>query len=147
MGLTALGLAAGCGAGAGADTAPVVLAEGVAGGQPWRLEGHRAGGQLCSSLVLVGVDEPPAGRCGLPRTSQRLLDPVTAAFAGRLVVFSALPARARRVRLDGADASLDVEPARAAPGFPGRFFVADLDPATAPVTVRLFAEGGRAVVP
>lgn len=145
-GLAALGLAAGCGPGTRPDTALVVLAEGVAGGQTWRLDGRRAGGRLCSTLVLVGVDQTASERCGFPRTTDRLLSPVAVSLGGRLVVFSALPGRARRVRLDGADGSLDVEPARLAPGFPGRFFVADLDPAAGPVTVRLFADGGRSVV-
>jgi len=42
---------------------------------------------------------------------------------------------------------LHIVEAGTAPGFPGRFFSAVLDPATSPQTVRIFADGGRAVVP
>ena len=142
----ALVLAGGCGGGTPPDTAPVPLAEGAAGGQPWRLDGRRLAGQLCVSLVLVGLDQPPVGRCGIERTSLRHLEPVTTTVGGRLLVFSALPERARRVRLDGSDTSIQVEPARQAPGFPGRFLLVDLDLRRPPVTVRVFGDGGRAVV-
>ena len=48
--------------------------------------------------------------------------------------------------LDSGDGSLHVQPAAAAPGFPGRSFVVDLDQATIPVEVRVFGDGGRAIV-
>jgi len=64
---------------------------------------------------------------------------------GRVLVFSPLPAGARRVRLDATDGSIRIEPARTAPGFPARFFVIDLDPAERPQDVRAFTQGGRMV--
>lgn len=130
-----------------ADTPPVLLAEGRVGQQPWRLDGRRTDGRLCTSLVVGDGDEPTDSRCGLRRTPLRHLDAPSIAVDGRLLVVSALPERARRVRIDGADGSLLVEEARDAPGFPGRFFVADLDQAAEPVTVRIFAGGGRPVIP
>jgi len=140
-------LAAGCGGGASQpDTGRVLLAEGRVGDESWRLEGRREGGQLCTSLVLAGLPEPAVDRCGLRRTPLRHLDAPAIAVGGRLLVFSALPAKARRVRIDGGDGSLHVQPAAVADGFPGLFFVVDLDPVTDPVTVRVFADGGRAIV-
>lgn len=129
-----------------ADTPMVPLAEGRAGDQAWRLEGRRGLGKLCVSLVLVGVERPPAGRCGVTRTELRHLVPVIVTVSTRLLVFSPLPAKARRVRLDSGDGTIVVEPARSAPGFPGRFFILDRDLDDPPVTVRVFGEGGRAVV-
>lgn len=138
--------AAGCGRGGPAGTAPVVLTEGRAGEQAWRLEGQRLGGDPCVSLLLLGQDRPRAGRCGVRRTALRHLDPVTATVEGRVLAFSPLPTSARRVRLDGADGSIRILPARRAAGFPARFFVADLTPGSEPTAVRVFAEHGRAVI-
>jgi hypothetical protein len=139
-----LGLVGGCGRGVPSDTAPVLLAEGQAGAQPWRLEGRRQQGEPCATLVLVGLGRPPVERCGMRRTKLRHLEPVSVTVGGRLLVFAPVPARARRVRLDLADGAIRIEPARTATGFPARFFVVELQrPAE---TVRVFAEGGRAIV-
>ena len=124
----------------------MLVAEGRAGEQPWRLMGRRQGGRPCLSLVIVGPNREDAGRCGIRRTPLRHLDPVTVPVGSRLVVFSPLPSRARRVRVDTADGAIRLEPARAAAGFPDRFFVLDLDLENPPVAVRAFADGGRAVV-
>lgn len=94
-----------------------------------------------------GLDAPVAERCGLVRNALRHLEPVSLVFNGRLVLFSALPSTAQRVRIDGASGSLHIQPARQAPGYPGRFFIVDLDPTEAPVTVRIFGRGGRAITP
>ena len=147
-GLAALSVAAGCGGGDGPppDTPPVLLAEGSSGGQAWRLGGRREGGRLCTSLALAGSEEPADSRCGLRRTPLRHLDAPVIFVEDRLLVFSALPQQARRVRLDGADGSLHVEEGRDAAGFPGRFFVAEIDGSAYPVTVRVFGDGGRAIV-
>ena len=146
-GLAALTVAAGCGGGApAADTPPVLLAEGFIGGQAWRLDGRREGGRLCTSLVLADAEEPADSRCGLRRTPLRHLDAPAIFVEDRLLVFSALPQQARRVRIDGADGSLHVEEGRDAAGFPGRFFVADVDASAYPVTIRVFGDGGRAIV-
>jgi hypothetical protein len=145
LGLGAQATLAGCG-GAPADTATVLLTEGRAGSQPWRLEGRRAHGQPCVSLVLPGVDRPPEDRCGVMRNGLRQLEPDTVTVDGRLLVFSPLTGRARRVRLDELDGTIMVEPARQASGFPARFFLVDLEPAHKPLAVRVFGEGGRAVV-
>ena len=142
----ALGLAGACGGAEPADTAPVPVAEGMAGEQAWRLVGRRQGGQPCLSLVIVRANREEAGRCGVRRTPLRHLDPVTVPVGPRLVVFSPLSDRARRVRVDTADGAIRIEPARAAAGFPARFFVVDLDLENPPMAVRVFAEGGRAVV-
>ncbi len=128
------------------DTATVLLAEGRAGDQPWRLEGRRLDGKPCAFLVLVGGDRPPVGRCGVSRTPLRHVDPVSVPVGGRQLVFSPLTIDARRVRVDTVDGTIRIEPARTAAGFPARFFVADLDPGNGPATVRVFAERGRAVV-
>ena len=147
VGLAGVLLGAGCGSGAAPpDTRRVVLAEGRAGELAWRLEGQRTGGQLCTALVLVGLERPADSRCGLRRTVLRHLDAAAIAVGGRLLVLSAFPSRARRVRIDGGDGSLHVQAAEAAPGFPGRYFVVDLDQATIPVEVRVFGDGGRAIV-
>lgn len=138
--------AAGCGEAAPPDTAAVLLSDVRLGGDPWRLEGRRLGGRLCAELWTASLPTPVTGRCGLERTPLRHLDPVTVTVGGRLVLFSALPSAARRVRIDGADGSLHIEPARTAAGFPGRWFLISFDPAVEPVTVRIFADGGRAVV-
>lgn len=138
---------AGCGSSTPSDTPTVVLADVPVEGDVWRLEGRRGGGQLCAALRVDSLTEPVAARCGLVRTEMRHLEPVTAGVGGKVVLFSALPSAARRVRIDGGDGSLQVFPARTAPGFPGRFFVAVLDSATTQQTVRIFAEGGRAVIP
>ncbi len=122
------------------------LADGAADGLAWRLEGRRFAGLPCVTLIHVGLDRPPFGGCGIQRTPLRHLEPVTVTIGSRLLVFSPLPERARRVRLDGADTSILVEPARQAPGFPGRFLLADLDRGQEPQTVRVFGDGGRAVV-
>lgn len=143
--LLVLGALAGCRE-TPADTPLVPLAEGRAGDQAWRLEGRRGLGQLCVSLVLVGVERPPAGRCGVMRNQLRHLVPVVVTVSTRLLVFSPLPAEARRVRLDSGDGTIVVEPARSAPGFPGRFFVVDRDLDDPPFEVRAFGDGGRAVV-
>lgn len=135
-----------CGGGSLADTATVPLAEGRAGDQAWRLEGRRLDGQPCTVLVLVGIDRPPVGRCGVRRTPLRHVDPVTLTVGGRQLVFSPLTTAARRVRVDTVDGTIRMEPARTAAGFPARFFVVDLDPGNGPQTVRVFAERGRAVV-
>jgi hypothetical protein len=142
----ALVLAAGCDDSVPPDTEPVLLTTGQAGGQGWRLEGRRLKGELCVSLSLDGVDRPPAGRCGVRRTPLRHLDPVSITVGGRVLAFSAVPSRSVRVRLDTASGAIRIEPARLAAGFPARFFLVDLDPREAPVTVRVFADGGRAVV-
>ncbi len=139
-------LGAGCGAGRPADTPIVFLADGRAGRQPWRLEGQRRGGKPCVSLFVEGLDRPVSARCGIQRTPLRHLDPVTVTVASRLLVFSALEAQARRVRLDQPNGSIRMEPARSAPGFPSRFFLVDLDPDDPPLAVRAFGDGGRAVV-
>jgi hypothetical protein len=137
--------AAGCGS-TPADTPTVLLAEGVAGDQAWRLEGRRALGKPCASLVLAGLDKPPIGRCGVERTELRHVDPVAVTVGDRLLVFSPLPAKARRVRFDSGDGTILVEPAGTAPGYPARFFIVDRDPSDPPLNVRAFGEGGRAVV-
>lgn len=124
----------------------MLLAEGLVGDQPWRLEGRRLGGQPCLSLELVGLDRPPVRGCSVRRTPLRHLSPVTVPAGGRVLVFSAVEASARRVRLDGADGSIRIEPARQAPGFPARFFVVEVAAGEDPLTVRAFADGGRAVV-
>jgi len=141
-----LAIVAGCGGSEVPDTAPAPLAEGRAAGVPWRLEGRRHAGQPCISLLFAGAAQSTPERCGIRRTSLRHLEPITARVGDRLLVFSPLAGGARRVRLDAADGSIRLEPARQEPGFPGRFFVADLDPGLAPVVVRAFAGGGRAVV-
>jgi hypothetical protein len=143
-----LGLAASgaCGAGTPADAVPVLLSEGRSGQQAWRLEGRRTRGAPCVSLTLDGSPGPAVDWCGIRRTDLRHIEPAVAPVGDRLLVFSSLPARARRVRFDGSDGSIRIEPARTAPGFPARFFVIDVDPAQPPAAVRAFAEGGRAVV-
>lgn len=98
------------------------------------------------TLVVEGRGGPPAERCGVVRTSLRTIEPATVTVGGRLLVFSPVEARARRVRLDHAGGAIRIVPARSAPGFPARFFLADLDPEDDPSAVRAFAEGGRAVV-
>ena len=143
--LLVLGALAGCRK-TPADTPMVPLAEGRAGDQAWRLEGRRGLGQLCVSLVLVGVERPPAGRCGVTRNQLRHLVPVVVTVSTRLLVFSPLPGTARRVRLDSGDGTIRVEPAGSAPGFPARFFLAERDPDDRPIDVRAFGDGGRAVV-
>ena len=146
-GLAALALAAGCrGDDRPPDTPTTTLAEGRVGERPWRLDGRRADGQLCTALVLEGIPDPIAPRCGLRRTALRHLEPAVVEVEGRLLVFSALPERARRVRADLVDGSLRVTPAQAAPGFPGRYFVLELDPDERPFAVRVFGDGGRAIV-
>lgn len=140
------GLGAGYGPGDPADTAVVILTEGRTGEQAWRLEGQRRGGDACVSLVLAGQDRPAADRCGMRRTTERRLDPAIAAVDERLLVFSPVASRARRVRLDGADGSIRILPARRAPGFPARFFVADVEPRSQPIAVRVFAEHGRSII-
>ncbi len=137
----------GCGSATPPDTATVLLTDVRVDDGAWRLEGRRRDGQLCATLRVDSLTEPVAARCGLVRTELRHLEPVTVALGGEVVLFSALPSAARRVRIDGADGSLHIVPADTAPGFPGRFFSAVLDPATSPQTVRIFADGGRAVVP
>ena len=127
------------------DTPTVVLADGTAGDQLWRLEGRRLGGAPCVELVLPGVAEAPTGGCGTRRTTLRHLQPHRAIVGGRLLVFSPVAARARRVRLDSGAGSIPILPARVATGFPVRFFLADLDPGHDPLYVRVFADGGRAV--
>jgi len=144
--LLTLVLAASCGGSKPPDTNLVPLAEGKAGDQTWRLEGQRLGGQLCVSLVLPSIDRPPAGRCGIRRTPLRHLDPVTVMVGSRRVVFSPLPRPTQRVRIDGGDGAIRIEPARSAAGFPARFFVVDLDRNDNPMAVRAFGRGGRAVV-
>ena len=129
------------------DTPTVVLTDVPIGGDVGRLEGRRGDGQLCAALRVDSLIEPVAARCGLVRTVLRHLEPVTADVGDKVVLFSPLPSAARRVRIDGADGSLHIVPARIAPGFPGRFFSAVLDPAMTPATVRIFADGGRAVIP
>lgn len=143
---TAGSAATGCRDPARPDTTPVVLTDGTAGGQRWRLEGRRLGGQPCVTLVVEGREVPAVERCGIRRTAPRTLEPAGVTVGGRLLVFSPLVARARRVRLDHADGALRIVPARSTPGFPARFFLADLDPADDPVAVAVFAQGGRAVV-
>lgn len=145
LGLLLAAALAGCGD-TPPDTPMVPLAEGQAGDQAWRLEGQRRLGQACASLILVGVDRPPVGRCGVRRTELRHLDPIAVTVGTRLLVFSPLPSKARRVRLDSGDGTIRVEPARTAPAYPARFFVVDRDPDDAPMHVRVFGEGGRAVV-
>jgi hypothetical protein len=135
-----------CAGGDRPDTSTVVLTEGQVGDQRWRLEGRRLDGEPCTSLVLVGVDRPPIDRCGVRRTTLRHLDPAAVNVGDRRLVFSALPPAARRVRIDTVDGTIRMEPARTAPGFPGRFFVLDLDQRDGLVAVRVFAERGRAVV-
>jgi len=100
----------------------------------------------CTLLFLGGSDQATNARCGVRRTPLRHLDPVVLGVGTRLLVFSPLPAGARRVRVDGADGSIRVEPARVATGFPGRFFVVDLPTDSPPTQVQAFADGGRAVV-
>jgi len=129
------------------DRPLVVLGDLRIGAEQWRLEGRRTDGRLCTALLAEGTTDPITGRCGLERTALRHLQPSLVALRGRVVLFSALPAAARRVRIDGGDGLLCVEPARQAPDFPGRFFLTDLDPAVGPVTVRIFGEGGRAILP
>jgi hypothetical protein len=135
-----------CGGGDPADTPTVVLAEGQAGDQRWRLEGRRLRGEPCTFLVLVGVDRPPIDRCGVRRTPLRHLDPAAVNVGQRRLVFSPLPGAARRVRIDTVDETIRMEPARTAPGFPGRFFVVELGLQDGLVAVRVFAERGRAIV-
>ena len=144
----ALGAAAlaGCGGATPPDTVPVLLTEGTTGGEAWRLEGWRAEGQPCVALVAQDADRPMAERCGIWRTPQRHLNPVVAGLGDRILVFSALAADARRVRLDGNDGSIRVETAQSAAGFADRFFVVDLAVDNRPVAVRVFGDGGRAVV-
>lgn len=139
--------AAGCGSSTPPDTPTVVLADVPVEGDVLRLEGRRGDGQLCAALRVDSLTEPVAARCGLVRTALRHLEPVTTGVGDKVVLFSALPSAARRVRIDGGDGSVQVVSARSAPGFPGRFFVAVLDSATTPQTVRIFADGGRAVIP
>jgi len=129
------------------DSPLVVLGDLRIGGEQWRLEGRRTDGRLCTALLAEGTTDPITGRCGLERTALRHLQPSLVALGGRIVLFSALPAAARRVRIDGGDGLLLVETARQAPDFPGRFFLTDLDPAVGPVTIRIFGEGGRAITP
>lgn len=144
--LVTVTMAAACGRSSAPDTPPVTLTEGRVGDEAWRLEGRRLDGRPCASLFLVGADKPAASRCGIERDDVRHLKPVLAIFASRLFVFSAVPARARRVRVDGPDGSIRIEPAREAAGFPARFFVIDVDPADRPSDVLVFGDGGRAVV-
>jgi hypothetical protein len=148
LAVTAAGLAVtGCGSATPPDTPTVVLADVRVPGDAWLLEGRRRDGQLCAALRIDSLTEPIAARCGVVRTELRHLEPVTAGIGDEVVLFSALPSAARRVRIDGADGSLHIVPASTAPGFPGRFFSAVLDPATSPQTVRIFADRGRAVIP
>lgn len=128
------------------DTPEVLLAEGQAGDRRWRLAGRRLAGEPCVSLVVAGEGEATTDRCGIRRTDLRHLVPLTSVVGGRLLVFSALEARARRVRLDHPDGTIRIEPAHSAAGFPARFFLVELDPADQPLTVRAFGDGGRAVV-
>lgn len=138
-------LAGGCRPAGPPDTPTVVLADGRAGDQPWRLEGRRTAGRPCLFLLVPGTDQPVDSHCGIRAADLRHLSPNLAVVGGRLLAFSAVAARARRVRLDGADGSITIVPARPARGFPARFFVADLDPGHPPLVVRVFAGGGRAV--
>jgi len=138
---------AGCGSSTPPDTATVLLTEVRVPGDAWRLEGRRRDGKLCAALRIDSLTEPIAARCGVVRTELRHLEPSTAGLGNEVVLFSALPSAARRVRIDGADGSLHIVPAGTAPGFPGRFFSAVLDTATTPQTVRIFDDGGRAVIP
>jgi len=137
----------GCGSATPPDTATVVLADVRVPGDAWLLEGQRRDGQLCAALRIDSLTEPIAAQCGLVRTELRHLEPVTAGVGDKVVLFSPLPSAARRARIDGADGSLHIVVAGTAPGFPSRFFSAVLDPAITPATVRIFAEGGRAVIP
>jgi len=138
---------AGCTEATPPNSALVVLGDLRIGGEQWRLEGRRTDGRLCTALLAEGTTDPITGRCGLERTALRHLQPSLVALGGRIVLFSALPAAARRVRIDGGDGLLRVEAAQQVPGFPGRFFLTDLDPAVGPVTIRIFGEGGRAITP
>ncbi len=137
----------GCGSATPPDTTTVALTDVPVDDGAWRLEGRRRDGQLCATLRIDSLTEPVAARCGLVRTELRHLEPVTAGIGDKVVLFSPLPSAARRVRIDGADGSLHIVVAGTAPGFPGRFFSAVLDPAITPATVRIFADGGRAVIP
>jgi len=145
---TATSLAmAGCGGAAPPDSPLVVLGDLRIGAEQWRLEGRRTDGRLCTALLAEGTTDPITRRCGLERTALRHLQPSLVALGGRIVLFSALPAQSRRVRIDGGEGLVRIEPARQAPDFPGRFFLTDLDPAVGPVTVRIFGDGGRAITP
>lgn len=141
-----LGVAVGYGQVDPADTPPVVLIEGTTGQQGWRLEGRRLGGDPCVSLALAGQDRPAAQGCGIRRTEQRHLDPIVASVGERVLVFSPLPARARRVRFDSADGTIRMLPADRAAGFPARFFLTDMAPGDEPSAVRVFADHGRSVI-
>lgn len=149
LGAVALALAfvaAGCGTDEPPDTAPVLLAEGRVGDRAWRLEGRRLGGEPCVSLVLDGGERPAPERCGIRRTQMRHLDPVFVPVGDRVLAYSPLVEKARRVRLDGVDRTIKVVPARQAPGFPARFFLTELGRGGELTTVRVFAKRGRSLI-
>jgi len=130
---------------AATDTPWVLLATVQPDGREWEMRGARRAGSLC--VTLRGADGVLGERCGEERTALRTWEVSTFSAGSRVVVFAPLPPRARRVRLDGLDGSLMVVEAQTAPGFPGRFLLAEVDAAATPKEVRVFAAHGRAVVP
>jgi hypothetical protein len=134
-----------CASGAvGADT-PTVLLDRAGPNGVWELTGQRRGGRLCATL-RAGEDVI-GERCGSEMTDTRTWEVTTVAYGERVIAFAPLPSAALHVRIDGVDDSLHVVDARTAAGYPGRFFLDDVDSRASPQVVRVFAAHGRALVP
>jgi hypothetical protein len=127
-----------------ADT-PTVLLEHAGPNGAWELTGGRRAGRLCATLRAGG--DVIGERCGSEMTDIRTWEVTTVAYGERVIAFAPLPSSALHVRIDGVDDSLHVVDAQTAEGFPGRFFLDDVDSRASPQVVRVFAAHGRALVP